>query len=89
MTIADINWRRHMMRSTGGPSAPDEARQATLDRMRREASKPRLPQDKVMIVDRTGMDHDIKTGRPPVMKREVREAWERAREEIGIDKLFR
>jgi hypothetical protein len=57
--------------------------------MRREASKPRLPQDKVMIVDRTGMDHDIKTGRPPVMKREVREAWERAREEIGIDKLFR
>ena len=89
MTIADINWRRHMMRSTGGPSAPDEARQQALDRMRREASKPRLPQDKVMIVDRTGMDHDIKTGRPPVMKREVREAWERAREDIGIDKLFR
>lgn len=42
-----------------------------------------------MISTHEGKTDDIKTGRPPVMKREVREAWERAREEIGIDKLFR
>lgn len=89
MTIADINWRRQMMGSAGGPSSPDRARQAAIDRMRRETSKPRTPVDMVMIVDRSGMDHDIKTGRPPVMKREVREAWEQARDEISIDKLFR
>ena len=88
MTIADVNRRRQLMGSIPGKNAPDEARQEALDRMRREASKPRLPQDKVMIVDRRGMDHNIKTGRPPAMKREVREAWARAREEIGIDKLF-
>lgn len=88
MTIADVNRRRQLMGSKLGPSAPDEARQDALGRMRREASKPRLPQDKVMIVDSTGMDHNIKTGRPPVMKREVRETWVRDREEIGIEKLF-
>lgn len=88
MTIADINARKKMMNSAYGPNYRDEVRQQTIDRIRREMSKPRIPVDKVMIVDRSGMDHNIKTGRPPTMKREAREAWERAREEASIDKLF-
>jgi hypothetical protein len=45
--------------------------------------------NKVMITDKTGMTHDIKTGRPPTMKAEAREAWLRAREDLSIEKLFR
>jgi hypothetical protein len=45
--------------------------------------------NKVMITDRSWMTHDIKTGRPPAMKAEAREAWLRAREDMSIEKLFR
>lgn len=89
MTISDINARRQAMLNACGPAAEDKARVERIKTIRREASEPRQPMDKVMIVDRSGMTHDIKTGRPPTMKAEAREAWLRAREGLSIEKLFR
>ncbi len=34
-------------------------------------------------------DQDTKTGIPPKMKTEAREAWEKRREEIAIERMFR
>lgn len=89
MTISDINARAMITKSSHGPTAKDRARVEAIEMCRRQASEPRGHKDNVMIVDRTGMTHDIKTGRPPTMKKEARDAWERAREEASIDKLFR
>ena len=89
MSIADVRASRQSLNAIFGPNQRDAVRSEKIDRMRREMSKPRIPVDKVMIVDRSGMDHNIKTGRPPTMKKEAREAWERAREEASIEKLFR
>lgn len=89
MAIADVNARRIAMLTSCGPNAKDRAREETVDRLRRETSKERHPFERVMIADKTGKTDDIKTGRPPTMKREVREAWERAREEASIERLFK
>jgi hypothetical protein len=89
MTIASINEVRLKVISSHGPTAVDRGEQERIDAYRRRATEPRQPMNKVMITDRTGMTHDIKTGRPPTMKAEAREAWLRAREELSIEKLFR
>ena len=89
MTIADINARKISMLTACGPAAKDRAREETIDRLRRETSKNRHPFERVMISDKTGKTDDIKTGRPPTMKQEVREAWERAREEAKIEAMFK
>lgn len=71
---------------------PREADRAWLERVERHRQTTlgqKLNSNVVMISTHEGKTDDIKTGRPPVMKREVREAWAQAREEIGIDKLFR
>ena len=89
MAIADINARRIAMLTSCGPNAKDRAREEAVDRLRRETSKERDPIDRVMISSRAGKTDDIKTGRPPTMKKEVREAWERVREEASIERLFK
>ena len=89
MAIADVNARGMITKSAHGPAAEDRARQEAIDRLRRTASEPRQPLDKVMIVDGTGRSRNITTGRPPTMKAEAKEAWEQAREEARIERLFR
>ena len=88
MTIADINRRRQLM-GAYGPAAKDRAREELLEIRRHAAAMERGPIRRVMISDKTGKTDDIKTGLPPVMKKEVREAWERAREEASIERLFK
>lgn len=89
MAIASVNEIRQAINGIYEPTVEDKVRKEQIARRRRAASEPRQPLDNVMIVDRTGATRDIKTGRPPTMKKEAREAWERAREEASIDKLFR
>lgn len=89
MTIADINWRRHTMGSTGGANSPDRARQQELDMMRRDASGPRPQLDIVMIVTKLGQTDDIRTGTPPKFKKEDRDRWKARREQMEIESLFR
>jgi hypothetical protein len=89
MTISDMNARAMITRSAHGPTAEDRARVEAIERARRQASEPRGPKENIMIVDRTGATRDIKTGRPPTMKAEAKEAWKQAREDARIDKLFR
>lgn len=89
MTISDMNARAMITKSAHGPTAEDRARVEAIERARRQASEPRGPKENIMIVDRTGATRDIKTGRPPTMKAEAKEAWEQAREDARIDKLFR
>jgi hypothetical protein len=89
MAISDMNARGMITKSAHGPTAEDKARREAIESIRRQASEPRGPSDKVMIVNRSGMTRDIKTGRPPTMKAEARDAWLRAREDMSIEKLFR
>ena len=89
MTIANINASRIAMKSLYGQAAKDRARDELFEIRRHSATMARGPIQRVMIVDRSGMDHEIKTGRPPVIKQEVREAWERAREEAKIEAMFK
>lgn len=89
MAISSINEVRQSINNACRPAAEDRARAEAIEGRRRQLSEPRGSLDKVMIVERSGRGHDIKTGRPPAMKSEAKEAWERAREEASIDKLFR
>ena len=89
MTISSINEVRQSINNACRPAAEDRARAEAIEGRRRQLSEPRGPLDKVMIVERSGRGYNITTGRPPTMKAEAREAWEQAREEASIDKLFR
>jgi hypothetical protein len=73
-------------------SMEDRSRSEAVQRLRNSKAAlgdGRAPMDVVMIFDKTGMTHDIRTGTPPKMKREYLEELERRRQEIGIEGLFK
>ena len=69
---------------TKGTFEYEEFRRSTFNRG--DASLSPL---RTTIQHGSSRDRDIKTGIPPKMKPEAREAWEKRREEMSIERMFR